>query len=472
MTPRTRTLRWLLVLGLALVSGCAHFVSRPLSPAESIATFYTRSLTNPGLQAFLADNRLPEPAAGWDLKALTLAAVYYQPSLTEVRDRLREAEAARVTAGERPNPSVAMALGYDTGIAGAPSPWIVPINVDWPIETAGKRGARLAQARHLAAAARWDLIGTVWQVRSRLRSALLDLYAARRKKCLLAREQAAERKAVMLLQGQLEAGTVSSYLLAQARVALDDTTLARQAAAGAIRQAQIRLAGALGVAPHALIGVQLSFAELRKFPRDLTRPQIRRRALLNRADVRAALEQYAASQSELQLEIARQWPDLQLGPGFAWNSQLREDSEWQLRLSLPLPILNHNQGPIAEARVERRLAAAHFLSVQADALEQIDSALAGYRAALARMRTATSLLADLRQQIDSVRGQVQIGELQPLDLADAEVAFDKGAQNLLATRIEAQRALGALEDAVQSPLTLAPSVLRAAQKVVRGSEDP
>ncbi len=464
MKPMTAMLRWVPVLGLALVSGCAHFVSRPLSPAKSIATFNSRSLVNRGLRAFLADNRIAVPAAGWDLKALTLAALYYQPSLAEARDRLREAEATRVTAGERPNPSVSMALGYDTGVPGAPSPWIVPINVNWPIETAGKRGLRLAQARHLAAAARWQLIGTVWQVRSRVRTALLDLYAARRTESLLAREQAAQSKAVRLLQGQFEVGTVSSYRVAQARGALDGTTLARQAAAGAVRQARIRLAGALGVAPHALTGVRLSFAELRKFPRDLTRPNIRRRALLERADVRAALEQYAASQSALQLEIARQWPNLQLGPGFAWNSQMSEDSQWQLGLSLPLPILNHNQGPIAQARAERRLAAAHFLTVQADALEQIDSALARYRSTLARVATATSLLEDSRRQLDSVRAQVQVGELQPLDLADAEVAFDKGAENRLAARIEAQRALGALEDAVQSPLTLAPSAVRAARQ--------
>ena len=472
MTPKRRSLRWLSVLGLALVSGCAHFVSRPLSPAVSIAAFKARSLTNAGLRAFLADNRVREPVAGWDLKALTLAALYYQPSLAEARERLLEAEAARVTAGERPNPSVGMALGYDSHVPGAPSPWIVPINVDWPIETAGKRAARLTQARHLAAVTRWRLIGTVWQVRNRLRSALLDLYAARRKEILLAREQAAQGKVVMLLQGQFEAGAVPSYLLARARIALDDTTLARQAAAGAIRQAQIRLAAALGVAPHALRGVRLSYAPLRKFPRDLIRPQVRRQALLNRADVRAALEQYAASQSALQLEIARQWPDLQLGPGFAWNPQLREDREWQLRLSLPLPILNHNQGPIAEARAARRLAAAHFLTVQAGALDQIDSALAGYRSALARMTTATSLLADLKQQIDSVRARVQAGELQPLDLADAEITFDKGAQNLLAAHIEAQRALGTLENAVQSPLTLAPATLQAAQTGVSKSEDP
>lgn len=472
MTPKTRTLLWISVLAPVLVSGCAHFVPRPISPARSIATFNSRSLTNRGLRVFLADNRVPAPVTGWDLKALTLAALYYQPSLAEARDRLLEAEAARVTAGERPNPSVGMALGYDTPVPGAPSPWIVPINVNWPIETAGKRAARLAQARHLAAAARWRLIATVWQVRSRVRSALLDLYAARRKETLLAREQAAEGEVVKLLQGQFAAGSVSSYLVAQARGALDGAILARQAAAGAARQAQIRLAGALGVAPRALAGVRLSFTELRNFPRDLTRPRIRRRALLDRADVRAALERYAASQSALQLEIDRQWPDLQLGPGFAWNSQLKEDSEWQLGLSLPLPILNRNQGPIAAAQAERRLAAAHFLSVQADALDQIDSGLAGYRSALVRVRIAKSLRADLRRQLDSVRARMRAGELQPLELADAEIAFDKGSQSLLAARIQAQRALGILEDAVQSPLTLASSAVRAARQAVSGSENP
>lgn len=465
MTPKTRALHRIAVLALALVSGCAHFVPRPLSPAKSIATFNSRSLTNRGLRAFLADNRLAAPVTRWDLKALTLAALYYQPALAEARDRLLEAEAARVTAGERPNPSVSMALGYDTPVAGAPSPWIVPINVSWPIETAGKRAARLAQARHLAAAARWRLIGTVWQVRSRVRSALLDLYAARRSESLLTHAQAAEAKVVRLLQGQLEAGMVSSYLVAQAQSALDSTILARQAAAGAIRQARIRLAGALGVAPHALTRVRLSFGELHKFPRALSRHRIIRRALLQRADVRAALEQYAASQSALQFQIARQWPGLQLGPGFAWNSQMSEDSEWQLGVSLPLPLLNHNQGPIAEARAERGLAAAHFLSIQADALEQIDAAVAGYRSALGRLATAISMRRNLRRQLEAVRAQVHVGERQPLDLADAEIAFDRGAENLLAARIDAQRALGTLEDAVQSPLTVAPSVVRAAQNV-------
>ena len=452
------------VLALAL-SGCAHFQPRLISPARSLAAYEDRSLSRPGLEAFLAANHVAPPAPGrrWDLKALTLAAFYYQPSLAYARAQLLAARAARITAAERPNPSLSVSPAHDSGIPGAPSPWIVPFSLDWPLETAGRRGDRMAIARHLAAAARWNLVGTVWAVRNRLRAALLALYAAQRSDLLLAREESAQRTVMRLLEGQFKAGVVSSYEITQARIALDRTTLARQAQQGSIREARNALASVLGVPVRALRSVRLSFADFRELPQDLTRPEVRRAALLGRSDVRAALERYAASQSALKLEIARQWPNINLGPGYAWNAQLAGDSEWQLGLSVTLPVLNHNQGPIAEARARRRAAAARFIAVQAAAVAQIDGALAAYRSALARVDTANALLGNLRRQLNAIRQQVQAGERQPLDLATAKIAFYAAVQSRLAANLAAQRALGALEGAVQSPLTLSPSAVRSAE---------
>lgn len=463
------TIRGVVILACAgQLAACAHFNPKPISAAASIARFESRSLAAPGLHAFLTANHVaaPAPEAAWSLEALTLAAVYYQPALAEAREKLLAAQAARITAGERPNPSISVAPGYDTGVPGAIHPWLVPLTFDWPIETAGRRGYRLAQARHLATAARWDLVGNIWQVRSRVRAALLSLYAAHRSEALLGREESTRRNVVHLLERQLQAGDVASYEVAQARIALDRVILAREAAAGELRQSRIALAGALGVPLRALHGVQLPLAQLRAFPLDLTRPQVRQRALLERADVRAALERYAASQSALQLQIARQWPDIHLGPGFAWNAQLAGDKQWTLGLSLPLPLLNHNQGPIAQAKAQRALAAAHFLTVQTTALTQIDSALAAYESARAQLETADSLLRGLRRQVRSIHAQVKAGELQPLDLSNAHLAYEAGARDRLDALVRAQQALGRLEDAVESPLTLSSAALNA---VVRTS---
>ena len=184
-----------------------------------------------------------------------------------------------------------------------------------------------------------------------------------------------------------------------------------------------------------------------EFPRELTRPEVRRQAILNRADVRGALAEYAASQSALQLEIAKQYPDLHLGPGYELD---QTDNKWSLGVFLDLPVLNHNQGPVAEAKARRAVAAAHFLTVQTTAIAGIESALADYQAALQQRATATALWNDLKKRLDAVHAQAQTGEVDPLAVAGAEVEFNAGAQNRLDALVKAQQALGQLEDAVQA----------------------
>src|SRR5262249_43848079 len=103
------------LLAVALLVGCAHYHPRPLSPEKTAELFNSRSLTNEGLRTFLQTNHttVPGPNDSWDLKQLTLVAFYYQPSLAEARAQLLAAQAAEVTAGERPNPSVSVDPGID-----------------------------------------------------------------------------------------------------------------------------------------------------------------------------------------------------------------------------------------------------------------------------------------------------------------------------------------------------------------------
>ena len=360
--------------------------------------------------------------------------------------------------GRTPNPTVGFTPTYDTT---TPPPWILRTDVGHAqLKPPASAASASPQANHLSEAARWNFVSAAWQTRSHVRAALLALYAARETESLLARQESAQSNVVRLLEGQFAAGAVSSYEVTQARVTLDTTRLARQDATGQSAQARVQLADALGLPLRALDGVKFSFAGLDQFPQDLTAPEVRREAILNRADVRGALAEYAASQSALQLEIAKQYPDLHLGPGYELD---QTDNKWSLGVSLDLPVLNHNQGPVAEAQANRAAAAAHFLTVQTTAIAEIDSALAGYDAALKKSATVKSLLDDLQKQLDSVHAQAQAGEAEPLTLANAEAEYATGAQNQLDALVKAQEALGQLEDAVQSPLTLAPDTIRAVE---------
>lgn len=448
----------------ALLAGCARYHPKPISAEKTVELFNSRSLTNSDLERFLETNHTaaPGPNDSWDLKQLTLVAFYYQSTLAEARAQLLAAQGAEVTAGERPNPSVSVTPGYDNHLPENVSPWVVPLTFDIPLETAGKRGKRIAQAKSQIESARWNLVGTVWQVRGQIRSALLDVYSSRETLALVSQQEMAQSNVVHLQEGQRAAGAISEFEVTQARTALESTRLARQDAIGKSKQALVDLAHALGVPTIAVSDMNLSFAPFNDFPEDLTRAEIRRDALLNRADVRGALTDYAASQSALQIEIANQYPDVHLGPGYTWNGNQTGDSQWSLGLTVTLPVLNHNEGQVEEAEAKRTQAAAHFMTVQANAIAEIDGALVGYHAALEQVATANSLLGDSQKRLDSFRAQQKAGAAEPQEVATAEVEFTSSAQNRLNALIQAQQALGKLEDAVQSPLTLPAEVLSSA----------
>ena len=406
---------WAIIFGATLLTGCTTYQPQPISPEKTVTSFDARSLADNGLRGFLETNHVTGhwPRESWDLNALTLAALYYQPALAEARAQWAAVEAAKITAGQRPNPTVGFTPTYDATTTPA---WILGVTWDIPIETAGKRGKRIAQAENLSEAAKWDFVGMAWKTRSNVRAALLALYTTRETGSLLARQEAAQSNVLRLLEGQLAAGAVSSFDVTQARVALTTTRLAKMDTDSQSTQARVQLAGALGLPLRTLDGLNFSFDGLDQFPQDLTTPEVRRDAILNRADVRGALADYAASQSALQLEIAKQYPDLHLGPGYELD---QTDNKWSLGVSLDLPILNHNQGPVAEAMANRASAAAHFLTVQTAAITEIDSALAGYGAALKKSAAVKTLLDDMQKKLDSVRAQMQAGAEEPLTLAKA-----------------------------------------------------
>ncbi len=305
---------------VALLAGCARFQPQPLSPAQTAADWESRSLTNSALKRILERDLGREPAewpaTSWDFPMLTLAAFYYHPSLAVARSEWQAAQAGTRTAGGRPNPTVSATPGFDPSIPSNPVPWIVPLTFDVPLETAGKRGRRIATARQLSESARLNVATVAWQVRGNLRSSLLDLVAARQREALLQKQLAAQEKIVKLLEQQAEAGAIAAAELTPAHVALARASADLADTQRQFVEARARVADAIGLPVGALAGLALSF-DLTHMPATdrLTSADARRTALFSRSDILSALADYAASQAALQLEIAKQYPDVRLGPG-------------------------------------------------------------------------------------------------------------------------------------------------------------
>ena len=183
----------------------------------------------------------------------------------------------------------------------------------------------------------------------------------------------------------------------------------------------------------------------------LSLDEVRREALLGRADILAALSDYAAAQADLQLEIARQYPDVHLSPGYEFD---QGDNKWSLGLTVELPVLNRNQGPIAEAAARRAAAAARFNALQAKVLADIDTAAAGYRATEKGLAAIQELAGAQAAARDAVAAQVSAGAAAPLDLLCAQLELAEAEEARLEARVKRQQSLAALEDAVQRPIEM------------------
>ena len=443
------------LLALAAMAGCVTYRSQPLHPSETAARFEARRLDDAGLRRFV-EAEIGHPVKDWppaamDFEQLYLAALYFSPDLDVARAQLAAAEAAVVTAGQRGNPAVAATPEWVSNAAAGVTPWVLSVTLDVPLTTAGKRAIRIAEARNLSEAARLRLGDQAWQVRSRLRSRLVELLQARQAEALLLRQDGVAQERMRLLDARFANGEVARLEVILGRRERERVALALGQAREERAVALVRVADAIGVSAPALAGEAIDFGFTGRLPaeEELGTRDVRAEALLNRPDILTALAEYAASETALQLEVARQYPDIHLGPGYTFD---KGSNQWALGVGLVLPVMNRNQGPIAEAEARRREAAARFIALQARAIAEADGALAGYRGALATLATARGLLAADDAALAAADTQFSSGEAGRLSLVDAEVARSAVALAVLDAQAAAQRALGRVEDAVRRPL--------------------
>lgn len=451
------------VLGACVaLGGCASFTAVPVTPAATMRAFEARTLDSAELQSYVASHVRPGQASGpvvvWDVETLTLAAFYFSPDLDLARAKNATADAAMQTASQRPNPSLQLPFQYASNPKAGDSPYTLGLGLDIPIETAGKRGYRIAQARQLTVAARFQVGNAAWQVRSRLRARLLDLFVARRRGQLLDRQVEARQQIVEMLDKRLAVGAISAPEAQQARAALTQESLELAKSNQQVFDAEAGAAAVIGLSVMALETADIRLDAFLMDPPDLVDDVARERALLNRADLLASLADYEASQAALQLEVANQYPDIHLGPGYTFDAGVHK---FGLSLTgISLPLFNRNEGPIAEAAARRSEAAARFTAAQAQAIAEAERAAAHYRSALTVRRFSESLQASRERQLAAVRKSFEAGETDRLSLALAEVDANSAALAQEDALAQVQRAVGELEDAMQLPLSASQAAAR------------
>ena len=390
----------------------------------------------------------PAPRRITLLEALA-AAERGSPELRLARGAVDAARARVVTAGTRPNPVLAVnreQLGGDGGYHET------VLTVGQTLDLAGERGARREVAAREVAAAEVRLEAERARVRADVARAYLRAAAAEARLGSLSEAGDLFRSAERAGQARFREGDISAYELQRLQV-----EAARYAALAGEAELEIRQAGReLAL----LLRSDSAPAEEVLLPADtLGAVRLRGAALgadtalaraLRRPDVRAAEADVAAARAAVELRTRGRRPNPTVTAGL--KEQTGGQAGAVLGVSVPLPVSDRNQGPIAEAQAALAQAEARVALARRAAEAAVRRALERRTSLGQRLALREGLLSRARALLASARVAYAEGEMTLLELLDAADTFRttrEGADALLAEYLtsvaDLERATGGMD---------------------------
>jgi outer membrane protein TolC len=447
-----------------LLAACAHYEPRPLPPQESAHAFAARRLDAPQLrdavQGVWPGSTASWPPTNWNRADLLAVALVQNPQLAVARAQVQAALAKETSAGETPNPDLTLQSEYARDEA---HPWLYGLAFDFLLRTPSRRRLDIGIAELATANARWQAVEQTWTVRHALTNALSDAQYANRRSELLDRLVDAQQHLLSLQEQRIKAGEDAPGERVVARSALLDIEQQRAQAHADAVAAQSALAAALGMPPEALDDVRVDWPDWgTPAAADAAMLQEEReQALLSRADLAAAISDYASAEKQLERAIARQYPEFHLDPGYYWDHGV---AKWPFDVAFSPSIFNRNQGEIAEARAAREVAGQRMLAVQAEIYGAIAAAVRAEAIAAQNVDAARHRVEAANEQRRHAELGLELGAIDRGERLGSDTLALRAELDALQARAQYQSARNALEDALHAPLSGPELSLRPALK--------
>ncbi len=328
------------------------------------------SARQPGAQS-------PSPVRG----PLTLAQVLdlahrANPTLLSGAQHLSAVRAQEVTAGLRQNPTSVLSSQLVTEPPNANNPYFYSGGVSRLFERGGKRAVRLDTARATTSLASFQLDDQRRQIDLSIRQAFSRMLYAREAVTISRDNLEGYRRTVDLTKVRLNTGSVDQtdfdrveLQLAGFESDLDNSELA-------LGQSSIALQTLVGInrpsTDFAIAGT------LDPPPVSATLEDLRRDAVANRPDLKAAHEQVAVNATTVRFAVANGTADPTLAGEYERSGDV---NTFGASINIPLRIFDRNQGEKERARYELESSRLALTALENQVISDVDIAWAAYQAA-------------------------------------------------------------------------------------------
>lgn len=442
------------ILSFSLVlAGCAKHVYEA-APIDTVELLHQQSRLKPdsdGFRQFLQQH-LPNsefPVASWHLPSLTLAALYFNPALQVAKKDLAIMDAELMIAGQKINPKFNLPLEYRTEPRG--SPWLLGMVGGFIYERPEKRQAKINIAQANRSAGEMALHQLAWTLYQDIHLNFIDYYTQVETGKTLLSQKALLNEILSLLQQRLEFGQASEFELSQARLELQRIELALSNQNFKTNDSLYRLFSHTGLLPINLINDEFNFKDLEEYLANDTQitNSLNQANLSNRFDFKYMLSQYEVFENELKLEIEKQYPDINLSPGFIYE---QGDNIWQLGAAWVLPIFHNNDGQIMRALANREKKQLEILQLQNQLLQKLERRKQNYQDKVSAYRKSILLLESQQQRTIEIEKQHELGYQDKLSVIRARFETEKTKEAIFSMSVSVMQSAVILEDIIQAPL--------------------
>ena len=457
-----------ILIAFSLIS-CSFqkYTPKPIDTSANTSKLALKNLNNADFNQYLASNGYAKehlPIKQWGLKELTYCALFFHPNLDVARAQLRVAQASETAAAERTVPTINGNIAHSDDPDPTKKPLAFGLSIDIPIDTANKRDIRIENAQHLSQIAKLEIAQTAWNLRKNIAETLTEYQFNQAQLRLLSEEDSYRRKIVSILQKRVDVGAASKIEVSNANLQLQTVSTALNSA----QQNQLvllsRLASNIGLPLNQVQTITIKTETPRQIT-ELPLQEIQTTALLNRLDIRIALERYAIAESKLKLEIAKQYPDLVISPGAAYEFG---DHIWSLGITGLMTLLNKNKLGIAEASQIREVEAIQFEALQSQVILDTNIVNAEVNQAMQALENQQKLLFQQQTSTQRMQHQLAAGLIDQLEMTYARLEDINAEKNVALASFQLNKSLDQLENLLQKPFTDSTSTTNEAEIKAEG----
>lgn len=392
------------------------------------------------------------PLSEWDLGALALAAYYFHPEIQVAIADYRKAIIQAETARQRINPGVEIPFEHHSDTSDGKSPWTIGLLFNFILERPAKRLARYELADAGINVSRININATAWNIYSGLRRQYFNYQSVLNNQKQLQIQENITEEVLKLLTRRLELGEASEFEMSSIQLDLQRARLALTNHKVSVVDARHALAGSLGLPVTALDNMNIASVDtdIMNNITDFGLSELQSIALTQRLDIQQALAQYSAHEAALKLEIEKQYPDVNLSPGFIFD---QSDKIWALGAAWILPLFHPlNEGPIREALAERERKQSEFLALQARVINEVAMSEGRLQAQQSALQEVRQLLEETQERYRQMQRQFDLGYADHLQLSRNMLEVAAVEQAVAELTYSVIKSAGQLEDALQYPL--------------------